>query len=295
MIFDRAASRINFGDSDVLISMPGSSLRTFEKNSHRRLIFHEIDAHPRTRNELLEQHYGRQRARAEMFPAWFVQRIEAEIALSSQVLVPGQVVADQMLAHGVPESKLVRIPYGVDPTVFKPDPRPRERGSPRLQVVCTAQISLRKGIPFLIEAVRGKNVDLTLVGQVFDHRIVESLPSNVFLAGILSAPQLADLYARSDLFVLPSIEDCFSLVVAEAAGAGLPVVTTKENGAHEVLSERHTVIDAGSTRELEDAINSARALTHSERLSISEEALHQGWSDWTTYAESVLRMTGVVE
>jgi len=295
VIFDRVASRVDFGDADALISMPGSSLRTFEANRNRRLIFHEIDAHPRTRNDLLEQHYGRRRAVAEMFPDWFVRRIEEEISLSTHVLVPGRVVADQMLAHGIPDSKIIRIPYGVDPTVFKPENEPRGHRSSRLQIVCTAQISLRKGIPFLIEAVRGKNVDLTLVGQVFDRQIVERLPSNVTLAGILSAPQLADLYAESDLFVLPSVEDCFSLVVAEAAGAGLPVVTTNENGAHEVLSERHTIVNAGSVSELAHAIDSSHKLSHAERRLISTEALERGWSDWPTYAGSVLRATGIIE
>lgn len=295
-LFDRSASRVDFGNADVLISMPGSSLRTFEANRHRRLVFHEIDAHPRSRNELLEKFYGARHARAEMFPEWFVQRIEAEIAMASSVLVPGAVVAAQMLRHGVEASKLHTVPFGVDPDVFRPrlDGTADGGRSRRLQVVTTGQISLRKGIPFLLEAVRGRNVDLTLVGQVFDARILENLPENVTVAGILTAEQIANLYARCDAFVLPSIEDAFGLVVAEAAGAGLQVITTRETGAHELLSSRHTVIDAGDVGQLRDALDSTHTLQHDERLLISDEALSRGWLEWPKYADEVLRAIGAL-
>lgn len=295
VMFDRAASRVDYGDASALVSMPGSSLKTFEANMHRQLFFHEIDAHPRTRNELLEHHYGARYARAETFPKWFVERIEAEISLADRVLVPSTVVARQMLANGVPQEKLIQVPYGVDPSTFRPNPAAGSRAAKRLAIVCTAQISLRKGIPFLLQAVRNRPVDLTIVGSIFDSRIVANLPSNVTLAGVLNPAQLADLYARSDLFVLPSIEDCFSLVVAEAAGAGLPVITTKENGAHEVLSARHVVLDAGSSDALGDAIDSATGLAWEERLAISEEAVGNGWTDWPTYGTNVLRAMGVAE
>ncbi|MFY9712617.1 MAG: glycosyltransferase family 4 protein [Microbacterium sp.] len=298
-LFDRSASRVDFGDAEVLISMPGSSLRTFEANRDRRLIFHEIDAHPRTRNELLEKFYGVRRARAEMFPEWFVQRIEAEIEMASSILVPGAVVAEQMLRQGVAASKLLTVPFGVDPDVFRPRPgagaAADESRSRRLQLVTTGQISLRKGIPFLLEAVRGRNVDLTLVGQVFDARILENLPENVTVAGILTAEQIANLYARCDAFVLPSIEDAFGLVVAEAASAGLQVITTRETGAHELLSPRHTVIDAGDVDQLRGALDSTHTLQHDERLLISDEALSRGSLEWSKYADEVLRAIGAIE
>lgn len=292
--FDRVAARIDFGEAQVLLSMPGSSLRTFTANRDRRLVFHEIDAHPRVRNELLEEHFGRQRARAEMFPSWFVERIEQEIMLADHVLVPSALVAEQMRDNNVADEKLVMVPYGVDPSVFRPHESigPREPGPVR--IVCTAQISLRKGIPHLIEAVRGQSVELTLVGSVFDARILSDLPSNVTVAGVLTAEQLVRLYARSDLFVLPSIEDNFALVVTEAAGAGLPVVTTRQVGSHDLLSARHTVIEAGDVAALRETIAHAGPLSFHDRLEISAEAIGQGWRSWDEYAEGVLKGIGVL-
>ncbi|MFJ3958953.1 glycosyltransferase family 4 protein [Arthrobacter sp. NPDC090010] len=291
--YDRAARDVDFGDAEVLFSMPGSSLETFKRNPDRALVLHEIDAHPRVRNTMLEHFFGARRARAEMYPEWFVSRIEAELQLADKILVPGRVVADQMLANGIPAEKILQVPYGVDPTVFRAGKKPADaRDSERLQVVCTAQISLRKGIPFLLDAVRGLPLDLVLVGQIFDRGILQDLPDNVRLAGVLTAPELAALYARSDLFVLPSVEDCFALVVAEAAAAGLPVVTTRENGAHEVLSGHHTVLDAGDTANLRSALAGAPRLSEERRQDISDDAIRAGWTDWSHYADNVLRATG---
>jgi UDP-glucose:(heptosyl)LPS alpha-1,3-glucosyltransferase len=60
-------------------------------------------------------------------------------------------------------------------------------------------------------------------------------PANVFFAGPLTNVELP--YAAADLFVfLPIYEPCANVVV-EALAAGLPVVTTAQNGAGELVEE----------------------------------------------------------
>ncbi|MFO0888719.1 MAG: glycosyltransferase family 4 protein [Isosphaeraceae bacterium] len=50
-------------------------------------------------------------------------------------------------------------------------------------------------------------------------------------------PDIRECYAASDFFVLPSYYDPCSLVVLEALAAGLPVITTVQNGAGELLTD----------------------------------------------------------
>ena len=48
-------------------------------------------------------------------------------------------------------------------------------------------------------------------------------------------PDVERLYASADVFVLPTLYDPFANVCLEAMASGLPVVTTKETGAAEVI------------------------------------------------------------
>lgn len=50
-------------------------------------------------------------------------------------------------------------------------------------------------------------------------------------------PGLRDLYARCDVFVLPTRADCFSLASMEAMATGLPVITTAVGGIPEIVAE----------------------------------------------------------
>ncbi|QEH37362.1 Lipopolysaccharide core biosynthesis protein RfaG [Aquisphaera giovannonii] len=50
-------------------------------------------------------------------------------------------------------------------------------------------------------------------------------------------PDIRECYAASDFFVLPSYYDPCSLVVLEALAFGLPVITTKQNGAGELIAD----------------------------------------------------------
>jgi glycosyltransferase involved in cell wall biosynthesis len=52
------------------------------------------------------------------------------------------------------------------------------------------------------------------------------LDDRVHLAGELSPAEIADLYDRADLFVLPTLHETYGMAVAEAIARGLPVVST---------------------------------------------------------------------
>jgi UDP-glucose:(heptosyl)LPS alpha-1,3-glucosyltransferase len=52
-----------------------------------------------------------------------------------------------------------------------------------------------------------------------------------------SVDRVADLYLAADFFLFPTFYDPGSLVVAEAMYFGLPVVTTRQNGASEMMTD----------------------------------------------------------
>jgi UDP-glucose:(heptosyl)LPS alpha-1,3-glucosyltransferase len=87
------------------------------------------------------------------------------------------------------------------------------------------------------------------------------IEERLIFAGAVKEP--APYYGAADLFVLPTHYDPFANVCLEAMACGLPVVTTRENGAAELIQEGVNGFVVESAREigsLSEAIR--RALLH---------------------------------
>jgi glycosyltransferase involved in cell wall biosynthesis len=71
-----------------------------------------------------------------------------------------------------------------------------------------------------------------------------------------NSPELRELYATSDLFVLPTLADAFSLVLMEALASGMPVISTRVGGIPDIVLEGKTghLLDAGDSAALGDAM-----------------------------------------
>lgn len=71
----------------------------------------------------------------------------------------------------------------------------------------------------------------------------------------ISPDSLGKIYSGGDCFVLASRWEPWGVVLAEAAGAGLPVICTDKCGArHEVVGTNDFVVKAGDPRALADAM-----------------------------------------
>ncbi len=87
----------------------------------------------------------------------------------------------------------------------------------------------------------------------------ESGVRNVRFLGALSDP--SDLYAASDLFVLPARHEAFGLVYIEAAHHGVPSIGGSEDGTADAILHEVTglLVNPGAVDELTRAIERARA------------------------------------
>jgi len=101
-----------------------------------------------------------------------------------------------------------------------------------------SRLHLKKGIENLLEAWESLNPDnwqLVIAGSGDEQYVktivskIETLESkrSIKLVGAIEGEAKWNLYRRSDLFVLPTFSENFGIVVAEALGCGVPVITTK--------------------------------------------------------------------
>ena len=143
-------------------------------------------------------------------------------------------------------------------------------------VLSVGQFIHRKGFDILIKAAASlpNDVGFYFVGGVPPDEYIdlkESLQlSNVHFIGFKSKEELSDYYKASDVFVLPTREDIWGLVINEAMSYGLPVITTNKCIAGlELISDDRYILDPEDVKGLSKiTLEILQDPIQSERLSI---------------------------
>ena len=131
------------------------------------------------------------------------------------------------------------INLGFDSEVFKP--KKSYLDNPGLKIVYAGNISVRKGINVLIKSLQRiakEDIELVLVGNIIDCDI-KNVNGAFKLTHIpyCNHSELAEVYSKSDLFVLPTYMDGWGMVLIEAMSCGTPVITTENAGSKEAIKE----------------------------------------------------------
>jgi glycosyltransferase involved in cell wall biosynthesis len=161
--------------------------------------------------------------------------------------------------------------------IFEPD-RSDPPSSPKT-VLFLSRIHPKKGLDVLIPALGDlarKRDDFALVlagsGEVqYEREIARLLVQHDIVgrtawAGFVHGTDKSALFARSNIFVLPSYQENFGLAVAEAMAAGIPVVISDRVNIHQEVARYR----AG----LVTALNRGEVAAALERL-LDDEALQR--------------------
>ena len=143
--------------------------------------------------------------------------------------------------------------------------KPRERSKADKQAVIfstTARLIRTKGLAELIAAFQiidepGTDYRLWLVGEGADEHELQALADNnphIVFFGHSDSP--LEYVAASDVYVLPSYSEGFSLSLAEAAMLGKPIITTNVGGNPELVNKGNGILV-----EVKDIPGLAKAMT----------------------------------
>jgi glycosyltransferase involved in cell wall biosynthesis len=160
-----------------------------------------------------------------------------EIELADLTLVASRYV-EATVREFYPHKEIARIPYGVDVEFWTPAPTDKQPGP--LRFIYAGHVSVRKGMPLLIEAWSKaglRNAELTLVGSwgLADSKL-RSLPAGISWVPPCSSQALRDQYRKSHVFVFPSYSDGFGLVLLEAMACGLPAIASEASIGPEIIT-----------------------------------------------------------
>lgn len=175
-------------------------------------------------------------------------------SLLDRTIVVSEHLRDWMIERGALQDRIAVCRANVDHVLFAPNPGARERVRRRLRLADHEAVVLWVGrmssekrprlLPSISAALRGLGIDHTLVvvGDGPERRPTEELAaaegdSRLVFYGEHEYAELPDIYAASDVLVLPSRVEGIALTLFEALSSGVPVVTADIGGQSELVTE----------------------------------------------------------
>ncbi|NEZ65794.1 glycosyltransferase [Leptolyngbyaceae cyanobacterium CCMR0082] len=173
------------------------------------------------------------------------EREQREQDLADQIICGSEFVKNSLIARNVSPEKITVIPLGrvKDSTSLGLNKLNSEKSlfpwkerSDGLHILFAGSVGLRKGIPYLLQALHQLEGVIPFVCKAAGSIELSSKPleeySNVcqFL-GRVPRSEMASLYNWADVFVLPSLCEGSAMVIYEALNYGLPVITTNNTGS----------------------------------------------------------------
>jgi glycosyltransferase involved in cell wall biosynthesis len=233
--FDRAASQYA-PEADIYHAFNHHALHGLRaaKRAGAITIVERSSAHPNLQHALLREEYARFGLKYPADNEKIIAKHLQEYEEADWIMVASDFVYRSMVAEGVPPRKLRQVHLGFAPEHFYPGPKPDDV----FRVIFVGALSLQKGLQYLLEGFKLANLpreksELLIVGEPFPD--AESfLPKYEGLYRRLKFvphSELAKVYQSGSVFVLPSLQDGFGMVVYEAAACGLPVIISENVGA----------------------------------------------------------------
>ncbi|MER6946942.1 glycosyltransferase family 4 protein [Nonomuraea sp. NPDC000554] len=191
-------------------------------------------------------------------------KMQARVAprLSPILTVSESSLADIHRDFNVPQANMRLIPLGVDTRYFHPRPHLEKRkGS--IVAVASAD-SPMKGVATLLRAVAKlateRDVNLTVVSRPTPGGPTEQLVQELslqdrvrFVHGI-SDDELGDLIATSEISVVPSLYEGFSLPAVEHMACATPLIASRTGALPEVVGDAAVQVAPGDPEELAAAL-----------------------------------------
>jgi len=296
-LMDRSFQRfiaLNMPACDVFVALSGSGLTGGRLVQQRggKWICDRSSAHLGYTEDLLGDEFARFGASYRRADPWQMEKELSEYREADLVVVPSEFARQSFLARGMDERRLAKVSFGSDLRLFRRVAEP----DPGAFTICyVGQVGFRKGIPYLLEAfrkVKHPNKKLLIAGGI--HHEIKTYLGGVNLDGVeflghLPRTELPAVYSRADVFAMASLEEGMAVVQTEAMACGLPLVTTFNAGATDLVEEgnngfivpiRATDIMAERLQRLADDRELCAEMGANARKTI--EAL----GGWDTYGEA---------
>jgi glycosyltransferase involved in cell wall biosynthesis len=204
------------------------------------------------------------------------------IRCADKYIVPGQKAIEYLkeLGAGAKDISIMRNSFdldffhqGADRARKDRDRIRKEFGLPASKLLLyVGHLTEKKGAWVLLKAyriIRDKNAQIGLViaGDGPEERELKEYCRHhrlkrVYFMGFRQKDEMPSLFGASDVFVFPSLQDTWGMVLNEAMASGLPIVTTdRVGGAYDLVEDgtNGLIVPAGDPQQLSAAVLKALA------------------------------------
>ena len=168
----------------------------------------------------------------------------------------------QLAIEFMPGLDIKVIPNGIDTDKFYPE-KSSLKNPLKLLTVC--RLISRKRIDLLIHALasaraKGQDIELNIVG---DGNLMSSLKSltehlslygKVHFFGRIEPEKMPEIYRSNDIFIMASQHEGMSNAMLEAMASGLPIITTRCEGAEELIENNGIIVENANPESISEAI-----------------------------------------
>lgn len=261
------------GEIDIVHVWPSAAERTLKTAARLGIptVLERPNAHTRFAYEVVQKECERigmalPPEHEHAFHADILKKEEDEFELAYRLLCPSEFVASTFLSRGFPNEKLARSQYGYDEQIYHPI---AEASEPKkgLTFLFAGGCAPRKGLHFALDAWLQSSASadgMFLIAGAFVPQYQEVLarqlahPSVKMLGHRRDIPELM---RKSDVLVLPSLEEGSALVTYEARGSGCVLLVSNAAGAVAQHMTDSLVHEAGDVATLTQHMN----LIHQDR------------------------------
>jgi len=241
-VFDRGAAR-RVPSCDIFVGWANQSLHALRraKALGAVTVLERGSSHILYQQKILREEYEKFDVplRPYMLPhPRIVEKELQEYQETGYISVPSSYVRQTFLDAGVPQDRMIQVPYGVDLAAFRQVPKEDDV----FRIIFAGGLSLRKGIHYLLQAfaeLNLANAELLLVGSMNEEvrPFLAKYSGHYRAIGHVPQAELYKYYSQGSVFVLPSIEEGLAMVLPQAMACGLPVIATVHTGAADIVRD----------------------------------------------------------
>ena len=200
------------------------------------VVLERSSAHITVQSQILEEEYKQLGLVSSEVHPEIVARELREYQLADRIAVPSLFAKRTFLQQGFKETQLIHNPLGTSLETFSPGVKEDNV----FRVVYAGSLGVRKGIHYLVRAFIEANLpnsELVLLGKAMPEtpHLLTGADERVKCPGHVCESELARYYRTSSVFVMPSLEDGFGMVLAQAIACGLPIISSSNTGAEDLL------------------------------------------------------------